>query len=107
MAHSAGRVERRIRADIPAVGQSLDTGVRLGDAGAEAVHDRRQTFIVILIMEDAGLLGDGLVNLALSFFGRVIVLDLLAQGRFHLEAADDIGNEVSLDRLDRHDAHRQ
>ena len=58
-------------------------------------------------MEDAGLLGDGLVNLALSFFGRVIVLDLLAQGRFHLEAADDIGNEVSLDRLDRHDAHRQ
>ena len=107
MAHGAGRIERRVRADIPAVGQGLDAGVRLGDAGAETVHDRRQPFIVILIMEDAGLLGDGLVNLALSFLGRVIVLDLLAQGRFHLEAADDIGNEISLDRLDWHDAHRQ
>lgn len=80
MAHRAGRVERRIRADIPAVGQSLDTGVRLGDTGAEAVHDGRQPFIIVRIIEDTGLLGDGLVNLVLPFLGRIVVLDLLAQG---------------------------
>ena len=107
VAHGAGRVERLVRADIPAVGQGLDTGVRLGDAVAEAVHDGRQPFIIILIIEDAGPLGDGLVNLVLPFLGRIVVLDLLAQGRLHLEAADDIGNEICLDRLDRHDTHRQ